>query len=309
MKLPGVAAVSHISIAPTVIDNTTTSIEWDGKRPDQQASFAVAAVGYDFVPTMKLKLAAGRDFSRDFPRDTYGYIVNEAAAAKFGYAEPVGRSITMWGGKGTIIGFIKDFHFASVHEATMPLIVYFERNDMNGGQLLVRIKPGQTKTALAGLAGIWKGLNPAFPFSYAFSDERYRQLYQSEAVVGRLADIFAVLAIFISCLGLLGLAMFTAEQRVKEIGIRKVLGAGVGSLFGLLSAEFLRLVGIGLVIAVPLGWYGMRQWLGGYAYHTNIPWWVFLLTASLVLGIALMTVSFQAVRAGLVSPIKSLRSE
>jgi putative ABC transport system permease protein len=309
LKLPGVAAVSHISVAPTAIDNTTTSIEWDGKRPDQQASFAVAAVGYDFVPTMKLRLSAGRDFSRNFPRDAYGFIVNEAAAAEFGYANPVGRSITMWGGKGLIIGLVKDFHFASVHDPMMPLIVYFERNDMNGGQLLVRIKPGQTKVALAGLEGIWRGLNPAFPFSYAFSDERYRQLYRSEEVVGRLADIFAVLAIFISCLGLLGLAMFTAEQRVKEIGIRKVLGAGVGALFGLLSAEFFGLVGIALLIAAPLSWYGMREWLGGYAYHTNMPWWVFVAAAGLVFVIALVTVSFQAVRAALVNPIRSLRSE
>jgi putative ABC transport system permease protein len=180
---------------------------------------------------------------------------------------------------------------------------------MNGGQLLVRIKPGQTRVALAGLEGIWRGLNPAFPFTYAFSDERYRQLYQSEEVVGRLADLFAVLAIFISCLGLLGLAMFTAEQRVKEIAIRKVLGAGVGSLFGLLSAEFFQLVGIALLIAAPLGWYGMRQWLKGYMYHTNIPWWVFVLAAGLVLGIALVTVSFQAVKATFVNPSKRLRSE
>ena len=180
---------------------------------------------------------------------------------------------------------------------------------MNGGQLLVRIKPGQTRVALAGLEGIWKGLNPAFPFSYAFSDERYRQLYQSEEVVGRLADIFSVLAIFISCLGLLGLAMFTAEQRVKEIGIRKVLGAGVGNLFGLLSAEFFWLVGIALLIAVPLSWYAMREWLGGYAYHTNMPWWIFVVAAGLILVIALLTVSFQAVRAALVNPIKSLRRE
>lgn len=309
LKLSGVAAVSHISVAPTSIDNTTTAIDWDGKRPDQQASFAVASVGYDFVPTMKLRLSAGRDFSKDFPRDQYGFIVNEAAAAEFGYADPVGRSITMWGGKGTIIGLVKDFHFTSVHDPMMPLIVYFERNDMNGGQLLVRIKPGQTRVALAGLEGIWRGVNPAFPFTYAFSDERYRQLYQSEEVVGRLADIFAVLAIFISCLGLLGLAMFTAEQRLKEIGIRKVLGAGVWPLFGLLSAEFFELIGIALLIAAPLGWYGMRQWLESYVYYTNMPWWVFVLAAGLVLVIALVTVSFQAVRATFVNPIKSLRSE
>lgn len=309
MTLPGVAAVSHISIAPTVIDNTTTAIQWDGQQPDQQVSFAIASVGYDFVPAMKLKLAAGRDFSRDFPRDAYGFIVNEEAANKFGYADPIGRTITMWGAKGAIIGLVRDFHFGSVHDPMTPLILYFERNNMDGGQLLVRIKPGKTKEALAGLKGICKQLNPAFPFTYAFSDERYRQLYQDEQVVGRLANIFAVLAIFISCLGLLGLAMFTAEQRVKEIGIRKVLGAGMGALFGVLSAEFFGLVGIALLIAAPLAWYGMRQWLGGYAYHTNMPWWVFLLAGGLVLLIALVTVSYQALKAALVNPIKSLRSE
>jgi ABC-type antimicrobial peptide transport system permease subunit len=174
---------------------------------------------------------------------------------------------------------------------------------------LVRTKPGQTKQALAAIEKLCKELNPDFTFTYTFSDEAYQKQYKTEQIVGKLSKVFAFLAIFISCLGLLGLAMFTAEQRVKEIGIRKVLGASVGSLFALLSREFLILVAFSLLIATPISWFAMYEGLKGYAYHTSIDWWVFVLSGIISILIALITVSFQSVKAALMNPVKSLRSE
>jgi hypothetical protein len=310
LKLPGVEAVSSISMTPTVIDDGTSSVDWDGKAPHENVSFVFAGAGYDLVPTMKLALSAGRGFSRAFATDSNAVIVNQAALDIMGYRDGLGRSLTLWGVKRKIVGVLKNFHFASLREKMQPFIIYLiHHDDLDGASFLVRIKPGATAATLADLEGLGKKLNPAFPFSYTFSDDEYAKLYTGERVAGRLANIFAGLAILISCLGLLGLAMFTVEQRVKEIGIRKVLGAGVASLFGLLSMEFLWLVGIASLIGAPVAWFAMSSWLQGYAYHTSLEWWIFVLAAGLVLVIALVTVSFQAVKASMANPIKSLRSE
>jgi len=284
-------------------------VNWEGKDPNNAVPFSNTSVGYDFVHTMKLKMLGGRDFSKAYPSDSANFIINQAAQEKLGYANPVGRSLTLWGVKGTIIGLVKDFHFASLHEQIQPLILRLNSRDQSGGYILLRTRPGQTKAALASLETLCRQLNPAFPFTYNFSDQEYLKLYQSEQIVGSLSNVFAILAIFISCLGLLGLAMFTAEQRVKEIGIRKVLGAGVGSLFTLLSSEFLILVLISSLIATPVAWFAMNSWLSGFAYHTPVQWWVFGLSGGLILLIALATVSVHALKAALVNPINSLRSE
>jgi len=175
--------------------------------------------------------------------------------------------------------------------------------------VMVRTKAGQTRQALAGLEQLCKQLNPRFPFTYKFADEEYQKLYTSESIVHRLSNCFAGLAIFISCLGLLGLAMFTAEQRTKEFGIRKVLGARVSTLFGLLSREFLLLVLVAFVVASPLAWWAMHEWLKNFAYHINVQWWVFLLAGVTALFIALITVSFQALKVAVANPVKSLRAE
>jgi len=253
-------------------------------------------------------MVAGRDFSKDFATDSVGYIINEAALKRIGYKDPIGQPITMWGKKGKIIGVLKDFHFSSLHDPIRPLILRSREKTVDGN-ILLRIRGGKTRDALAGMESLCKRLNPAFPFTYYFADAEYQKLYQNEQVVTKLSDAFSFLAIFISCLGLLGLAMFTAEQRFKEIGIRKVLGASVRSLFGLLSQEFLVLVGIALVIALPIAWYAMKKWLTSFEYHAPLQWWVFGVSGVLVILIALATVSFQAIKAALVNPIKSLRSE
>jgi ABC-type antimicrobial peptide transport system permease subunit len=278
-----------------------------GKDPNQQVSFSDASVGYDFVKTMKLKLKAGRDFSKEFA-DSASYMVNEAAAAKMGYQNAVGQPLS-WGSKqGKIIGVIKDFHFNSMHQAIEPLVIRLS-NNQNWGTIIVRTDAGKIKEVISGLEKICKELNPDFTFSYQFSDQEYAKLYNSEQVVSQLSNYFALLAIFISCIGLLGLAMFTAEQRVKEMGIRKVLGAKASTLFALLSSEFLVLVVTALFIASPVAWYVMNNWLQGYAYHTPIQWWMFALAGGLIVFIAMATVSFQAIKTALINPIKSLKTE
>jgi ABC-type antimicrobial peptide transport system permease subunit len=306
--MPGIQAVTRITNTPTDIQSSTGGVNWIGKDTTVNIQFTQTSVGYDFVKTMKLKMLDGRDFSKDFPTDSAGYILNEAALKRIGYKDPIGKPLTFWGRKGKIIGLLKDFHFNSMHDEIRPLIIRTREDEMYGN-ILIRTQPGKTREALASIEKIYKEVNPAFPFTYTFSDEEYRKLYQNEQIIGKLSNGFAFLAIFISCLGLLGLAMFTAEQRVKEIGIRKVLGASVSSLFALLSSEFLLLVIIALFIALPIAWYATRKWLQGFAYHTPVQWWIFALSGALIILIALATVSFQAIKAALINPVKSLRSE
>lgn len=308
LRMPGIQAVTRISNTPTNFGSTTGGVNWDGKNPNLNVEFTQVSVGYDFVRTMKLKIVDGRDYSKNFATDSIGYIINEASLKRIGYADPIGKPLTMWGKKGKIVGILKDFHFNSLHDPINPLIIRL-REDEKFGNILVRTQPGQTKQALATIEKLCKVLNPNFTFSYAFSDEEYHKLYKNEQIVGKLSNSFAFLAIFISCLGLLGLAMFTAEQRIKEIGIRKVLGASVGSLFTLLSKEFLILVLIALFIASPIAWFAMDKWLQNYTYRTAIEWWVFALSGVVSVMIALLTVSFQAAKAALINPVKSLRSE
>jgi predicted permease len=308
LNMPGIQAVTRTSNTPTIIQNSTGGVQWVGKDPNVNIEFTQISVGYDYVKTMKLKVLAGRDFSKAFATDSVGYIVNEAALKRIGYKDPIGKPLTQWGKAGKIVGLIQDFHFNSMHEQIMPLIIRF-REQEDYGSLLIRTEPGKTKQALASLETLCKQINPAFPFAYTFSDQEYQKLYQNEQIVTKLSNAFAFLAIFISCLGLLGLAMFTAEQRIKEIGIRKVLGASVGSLFSLLSSEFLMLVIIALVIALPVSWYAMNSWLQGFAYRTTLQWWMFALSGMIIILIAMVTVSFQTVKAALINPVKSLRSE
>jgi hypothetical protein len=211
--------------------------KWTGKDPNADIEFTQSAVGYDFTKTMHLQFVQGRDFSKDFATDSVGYIINEAALEKIGYKDPIGKPLTFWDKPGTIIGVLKDFHFNSMHEQINPLVLRLGEN-IEWGSALVRTEPSKTKEALASLEKVCKDINPKFPFTYKFSDEEYAKLYKSEQVVNQLANYFAFLGIFISCLGLLGLVMFTAEQRTKEFGIRKVLGASPATLFNLLSKNF-----------------------------------------------------------------------
>jgi len=311
LQLPGVLAVSRVNQDPTDLENGTGGVDWDGKDPNNLVMFTNMAAGYNIVETMKLQLVAGREFSPDYPTDTSGYLLNQEALRRIGYKNPIGRRLTMWGKKGTIVGIVRDFHFTSLHEPILPLIIRYgeEGNQVAYGNIVVRIQGSQTRATLGSLEKLCHELNPRFPFTYQFADDEYRNLYKSESIVHNLSNCFAGLAIFICCLGLLGLAMFTAEQRTKEFGIRKVLGAKTMTLFTLLSKDFLILVLVAFLLASPLAWWAMNEWLKNFAYHIPLRWWVFLMAGVLALLIALITVSFQAFRVAVANPVKSLRTE
>ncbi len=307
-KMPGILTVSRMRGTPTVIAHHTGSFAWPGKDPNQAISFADETVGYDFVKAAGLTLKEGRDFSKAFGTDSVSFLVNEAALGKIGYKTGVDQPLSWENRNGKIIGVLKDFHFGSMHETIEPLILRLDEKRA-WGTILVRTETGKTKEALASLEKVTHELNPSFPFTYQFSDLEYTKLYQSEQVVSQLATYFAILSIFISCLGLFGLATFTAEQRTKEIGVRKVLGASAASVVALLCRDFLKPVLLAILIASPIAWYAMNRWLEGFAYRIDIAWWVFALAGLLSIGIALLTVSFQSIRAALMNPVKSLRSE
>ncbi|MEO8416297.1 MAG: ABC transporter permease [Ginsengibacter sp.] len=308
LKMPGIQNVSWISDNPTRLDQWTNNVDWEGRDARTLISFEQPATGYDFVKTMKLTMKEGRYFSKDFATDSDAYVINETAAKRIGYANPIGRFVTMNGHKATIIGVLKDFHYRSLHDQIQPMIIRFSK-DAFYGNILVRTQAGKTKQALASLEKICKQVNPQFPFTYSFSNDEYKKLYNNEQVVSKLSNAFAFLAIFISCLGLLGLMIFTAEQRTKEIGIRKVLGASVAGIVRLMSTDILKLVVVAVLIACPVGWWTMNSWLNNYAYKIDMSWWVFLLAGGLAVLIAILTISFQAIKAAITNPVNSLRSE
>ena len=308
INIPGVKVVTRITQIPTKLTSGTSDVDWADKDPNAKNLFVWASVGYDFVKTLDLKILQGRDFSKDYPTDSSGYLLNESALRVINYKDPIGKQFTFWGKQGTIIGIVKDFHFNSLHDPIQPLILRM-REDESSGNALVRIEPARTQQALRGLDDLSKQINAKFPFTYQFLDEAYSSLYTSEQMIDRLSGYFAFIAIFICCLGLLGLVMFTAEQRIKEIGIRKVLGANTSSVFGLLSKDFLLLVFIAFIIASPVAWWAANNWLTAFAYRINITWWMFLLAGSIAMVIALVTISVQGLKAAMANPVKSLRTE
>jgi putative ABC transport system permease protein len=256
-------------------------------------------------------MVAGRSFSREFGTDTaQAMLLNEAAVKMFGYSSPqqaVGRRFKQWGREGKIVGVMKDFHFRSLQETIKPLSMRIELKQL--GLITVKVSPQNLTKTIAAIESKWKVLIPNRPFSYYFLDEFFDRQYRSEQRFGKLFFNFAVLAILISCLGLLGLASYSTLQRTREIGIRKVLGASVPGIVNLLSKDFLILVIISFFIATPVSWFFMHKWLQDFAYRINISWWIFALAGILAIVIALATISFQAIRAAMSNPVKSLRSE
>jgi hypothetical protein len=308
LNIRGVVNISRMKESPTVIGHHIGDAGWEGKDPGLTVTFADAVVGYDFVKTMGLKLKQGRDFSKEFGTDSTNYLINEEALKRTGYADPIGRTMTWGGRRGQIIGVLQDFHINSMYQEIEPLIIRLDESQ-NWGTILVRVRAGRTREVLAGLEKLCTTLNPKFPFSYEFSDQAYARLYQSEQVVSRLSNTFAALAIFISCLGLFGLATFSAEQRTREIGVRKVMGASAGNIFTLLSVSFLKPVAIAMFVAFPVAWYAMNSWLQHFAYKIDMDWWMFAMAGITAVVIAMMTVSYQSIRTALMNPVKSLKVE
>jgi hypothetical protein len=308
VRISGIQSMSEISDNPIYLNAQTNNVEWGGRAPSVKVSFEQQTIDYDFIRTMKLKMAEGRDFSPEFGTDNNAYILNETGVKDIGYTNPIGRIIAMNGMKGPIVGVIKDFHFRSLQEAIHPLILRL-RAKPQYGSILIRTQPGKTSEVLTGLEALCHKINPQFPFTFTFSDEAYQRLYLNEQVIRKLSDAFSFLAIFISCLGLLGLVMFSASQRTKEIGIRKVLGASVMGIVQLMSVDFLKLIGIAIVIACPIAWWAMSVWLNNYAYKIAISWWMFVLAGGTVIFVAAVTISFQSIKSALANPAASLKTE
>ncbi|HSK12223.1 MAG TPA: FtsX-like permease family protein, partial [Phnomibacter sp.] len=270
------------------------------------------SVDHDYIPTLGMEMVQGRNFSREYGTDSSAIIVNETTAAMLGGGNVVGRKIfTSTDLQGidrayTIIGVVKNFNYESLRQEVGPLSMVLGKP---AGAMAFRVSAGEVQPLIAKIETTFKGMAAGKPFSYRFLDDAFDEMYRAEQRVGKLALSFSVLAIFIACLGLFGLATFMAQQRVKEIGVRKVLGASVLNIVRLLSNDFVKLVFVASVIAFPLSWYFMHKWLQDFAYRTSINWWVFVLAGALGLAIALVTVSFQAVKAALANPVKSLRTE
>ncbi|PSL47962.1 putative ABC transport system permease protein [Chitinophaga niastensis] len=309
--LPRVQLVATSSSVPGAANFGAYS-EIENKQGDMQvANLDLYSIDYDYLKQYQIKVVAGRAFSRDFGTDTAeAMIMNEAAVKLFGYAssdEAIGKHFRQWGRDGKIIGVIKNFHFRSLQEDIKPLTMRIKPNECD--MISVNVASGNLSGTIAAIEGKWKALLPNRPFNYYFLDEFFDRQYRTEERFGKLFFNFAVLAIFISCLGLLGLASYSALQRTREIGIRKVMGASVRDIVNLLSKEFLKLVFISFLIATPVAWYFMHQWLQIFAYRISITWWVFAAAGIIALLIAIGTISFQAIKAALADPVKSMRVE
>ncbi|MBO3697224.1 ABC transporter permease [Roseivirga sp. E12] len=306
---PGIAMVDRSSEAPhDMAFEIAGPFAWEGMEEGRQMSFKPTSVGFDFLEMMGLEIVDGRGFDKTIPTDTAAFMINETALRLMNLDEPLGKRISAWSKQGRIIGVLKDYHTHSLHEPIKPLIVDV-KEDLNFGIIMVKTLPGQTETALKSLEEVSSIINPNYPLDYQFMDLEYAELYKNEKVVSSLSNIFAILAIMISCLGLLGLAMFSTEQRIKEIGIRKVLGASISSIIRLFSKDFLQLVALSFIIAAPIAAYLMKDWLQGFAYKISLSWWIFALTGIMALGIAFLTVAYQTFTAAKSNPIKNLRTE
>jgi len=271
----------------------------------------VFQVGLDFINHFDLELVAGRSYSRDYPSDsTSALVLNEAAARQYGYANPadiVGKKFDQWGRSGEVIGVVKDFNYVSLHSKVEPLTLPFEAYASR--YVSLKVSGEDIPATLSEVEKVWKQLAPHRPFIYSFLNEDFNKQYESDFRFRQIFTTFSILAILIACLGLLGLATYTAEQRTKEIGIRKVLGANIGSIVGLLSKDFIKLVLVAIVVATPVAWFAMNKWLEGFAYQVSVHWWIFLVAGILAVIVALVTISFQAIKAAMMNPVNSLKSE
>ncbi|MEK6477807.1 ABC transporter permease [Catalinimonas sp. 4WD22] len=285
---------------------TTGDLDWKEKPTDHSLWVAQLVVDFDFIEAMDIRIKEGRSFSRNFTSDTIAYILNEEAVKILGFEYPLGEEFSMWREPGRIVGIAENFHFNSLHEDIKPLIIQLapKRTHIT----YVKAQAGKTEEALAALKRIHQKYS-GYPLDYHFLDDTLEAMYESEKLIGKLSRIFAAMAIFISCLGLLGLAIFTSEQRTKEIGIRKVLGASVSSILVLLSKDYVRLIGIACLIALPIANYFITDWLQSFAYRVDTSWWWFVLPALLILLIAFLSISGQTFKAARQNPVDSLRYE
>ena len=308
IKSGTVSEVSESTSAATEVSNNRGGLSWEGKPPGMADDFAVIGVTHQYGKTVGWQFIDGRDFSSEFITDSTAVVINEAAVKYMGFKHPLGEIISTGGTKLTVVGVIKDMLMQSPYEPVKQSIFYI--NQDIGGVLNIKINPKvNTHEAVAAIEKVCKTYSPSVPFSYKFVDDEYAKKFSDEERVGQLASFFAMLAIFISCLGLFGMASFMAEQRTKEIGVRKVLGATVFGLWRLMSIDFVTLIIVSLLIAMPTAYYFMHGWLQHYNYHAELSWWIFAVTGAGAIIITLLTISYQSIKAALANPVKSLKSE
>jgi ABC-type antimicrobial peptide transport system permease subunit len=306
-NIPGILAASNIGHLMTGHVTGTSGIEWTGKDPQDRTEFENVSVNYEIMEMLDIPMKEGRAFSKDFAADSTKIIFNQAAIDYMGITDPLGKTVKLWGEDREIIGVSKDFHFESFHEEVKPLFLRLSPNEANN--VMVKIEAGREQETLESLQQLYSEFNPGFVLNFRFLDEDYQAQYVAEQRVSVLSRYFAGIAILISCLGLFGLAAFTAERRIKEIGIRKVLGSSEWNIIRLLSGDFAKMVLVAIVIALPLSYYLTANWLDNFAYKIDLQWWYFIGAGALTMMIALLTVSFQSVKAALMNPVESLRSE
>lgn len=306
-KVPGIKAASASSHELVGHQNSTGDVYWEGKSPESPISFEYMNVDYGMLELLGIEMLEGRTFSRNFGSDSAAVILNEAAINAMGLTDPVGKIVNLWGEEKQVIGVSKNFHFQSFHHKVKPL--FFNFSQRRAWNVMVKIEAGMEQQVITELEQFYASFNPGFPFDFKFLDTEYQTQYVAEERVSILSRYFAAIAILISCLGLYGLVAFAAEQRRKEIGIRKVLGASVSNIVALLSKDFLKLVGIAIGVGSALSWFAMNKWLQGFAYRVELDWWVFALAGAAALLIAACTVSYHAVKAATANPVKNLRTE
>jgi len=311
------ATVSSYLPIPSSRSNNTYSQSREF-RQDHALNMQAWRVDHDYLNTIGIHIVEGRYFDEASPTDSQAVILNQSAIDILGYDEPLGKKLYGLSGnldgapapddfiEFNIIGVVEDFHYESLRETIGPLGMFL---DQSAGRLAIRYQAMDTKDLIPFIENTWKTMAPDQPFSYQFMDESFATMYEAEQRIGSIAMIFSILAIFVSCLGLFGLASFVTEQRTKEIGIRKVLGATIPGIVTLLSKDFLKLVIISLLIAIPFSWWAMNSWLQDFAYRTSFKWQIFMLAGLLALGIAFLTISFQSVKAALINPVDSIKNE
>lgn len=315
LQNPSIKNIGRSSRIPTgrLLDDQGASVLSGDSLIPIKADLKYITADHDFIPAYNIEMAAGRNFSKQYATDTAGFIINEAAVQMFGWKTPqnaIGKSMAYGSVKGKIIGVTRDFHFESMHQKIVPLLMALASPNIGGyGNLSIKVSGQNIQASISDIEKKWNKYLPEIPFRYTFLDERFAALYKSETQQGNLFTIFSFVAIFIACLGLFGLSAFIITQRIKEIGIRKILGANMAELVRVLSADFLKLVVVAAVIAIPAAAFAMHAWLQDFAYRITMAWWVFAMAAILALLIAFITISFQAVKAALVNPVKSLRTE
>lgn len=304
LQQPGITGIASANHTIVQLSSTTGDTDWEGKDPNSSFMIHPMAIDAQFIPQMKLEFAAGHNFRGD-NTDSAKIILNETAVREAGIKDPIGKWFTLWDTKAQIIGVLKDFHAASLKTKIEPIALYYKPASY---LMYVRTSGKEVTKAVAAVEKKWKQYNAGFPFEYRFLDDTYNRLYRSDQRTGKLFNVFAGIAILISCLGLFGLATYTAQVKTREIGIRKVLGASVTAITSLLARDFVKLVLIAIMIASPIAWLAMDKWLQNFVYRTHISPALFILAGIIALIIALATVSSQAIRAALTNPVKSLKS-